>query len=77
MFKRILFFVLVVNFCFSQKEVEIETVVVKRIPKIDNILKKLQKQLVKNCDTVTHIFLLRQLNLQNNDTIIWIGRAHV
>lgn len=71
MFKRILFFVLVVNFCFSQKEVEIETVVVKRIPKIDNILKKLQKQLVKNCDTVTHTFLLRQLNLQNNDTIIF------
>lgn len=77
MSKILLFFLLFYSFCFSQKEVEIETVVVKRAPKIENILKKLQKQLVKNCDTTTQSFLLRQVNLQNSDTIIFRNEEQV
>lgn len=77
MLKKILFFLLLFHFCFAQKEIEIETVVIKRIPKIESILKKLQKQLVKSCDTTTHVFSLKQLNLQNKDTIVFRNEDQV
>lgn len=71
---KIYFYLLVFvsSFCFAQteKEKNIDDVIVKSKPKVATILKKLNKQLLKTTDTTSFVFQLKQINFKNNDTII-------
>lgn len=68
--RQLLLLFLFSTFLYSQNDKEIEVVVVKKAPKIATILKKVNKQLLKNVDSTTYTYTLNQLNLENSDTII-------
>lgn len=68
--KNWLFFLFFTFLLQAQNEKEIEVVVVKKAPKIATVLKRLNKQLLKNVDTTTYVYQLDQLNFENTDTII-------
>ena len=68
--RQLLLLFLFSTFLYAQNDKEIEVVVVKKAPKIATILKKVNKQLLKNVDSTTYTYTLNQLNLENSDTII-------
>ena len=69
--RQLLLLFLFSTFLYAQNDKEIEVVVVKKAPKIATILKKVNKQLLKNVDSTTYTYTLNQLNLENSDTIIY------
>lgn len=69
--KKLFLLFLFSMFLQAQNDKEIEVVVVKKAPRISTILKRLNKQLIKNVDSTTYSYTLNQLNLENTDTIIY------
>lgn len=66
----LLLFISTFSFAQTEKEKNIDEVIIRSKPKLATILKKLNKQLLKQTDTTSFVFELNQVNFKNNDTII-------
>jgi hypothetical protein len=58
---------------FAQEPIILNEVVVSKSVNIKSILKKIKKELIKNCDTVNYKFHMFQYSKINNDTLLFIN----
>lgn len=71
----ILFYFTFLSTCniYSQEPIILNEVTISKSINIKSILKKIKKELLKNCDTVNCEFRLFQYSKMNNDTLLFVN----
>ena len=58
---------------YSQEPIILNEVTISKSINIKSILKKIKKELIKNCDTVNYKFHMLQYSKINNDTLLFVN----